>query len=39
MGRNPNDAPYLTERICGVCPVSHGRADRIVVVDTLKAGE
>jgi len=25
-GRDPKDAPYLTERICGVCPVSHGMA-------------
>src|SRR6266545_1171149 len=25
-GRDPRDAPYLTERICGVCPVSHGMA-------------
>ncbi len=25
-GRDPKDAPYLTERICGVCPVSHGTA-------------
>lgn len=22
-GRDPKDAPYLTQRICGVCPVSH----------------
>ncbi len=26
VGRDPKDAPYLTERICGVCPVSHGLA-------------
>jgi hydrogenase large subunit len=25
-GRDPMDAAYLTERICGVCPVSHGMA-------------
>ena len=25
-GRDPKDAIYLTERICGVCPVSHGLA-------------
>ncbi len=25
-GRDPKDAAYLTERICGVCPVSHGVA-------------
>lgn len=26
QGRDPNDAPAITERICGVCPVSHGMA-------------
>ena len=25
-GRDPEDAVYITERICGVCPVSHGMA-------------
>ncbi len=25
-GRDPWDAPIITERICGVCPVSHGMA-------------
>ncbi len=25
-GRNPLDAPHYTQRICGVCPVSHGMA-------------
>lgn len=25
-GRDPRDAPLITERICGVCPVSHGMA-------------
>jgi len=25
-GRNPLDAPLLTQRICGVCPISHGQA-------------
>ena len=25
-GREPTDAPVLTQRICGVCPVSHGMA-------------
>lgn len=25
-GRNPLDAPIITQRICGVCPVSHGQA-------------
>ncbi|MCP4352470.1 MAG: nickel-dependent hydrogenase large subunit [Desulfobacterales bacterium] len=26
LGRVPEDAPLLTQRICGVCPVSHGQA-------------
>jgi hydrogenase large subunit len=26
VGRAPTDAPILTARICGVCPVSHGLA-------------
>lgn len=26
LGRDPLDAPHLTQRICGVCPVSHGMA-------------
>jgi hydrogenase large subunit len=26
QGRDPWDAPIITERICGVCPVSHGMA-------------
>lgn len=25
-GRVPDDAPLLTQRICGVCPTSHGQA-------------
>jgi hydrogenase large subunit len=26
VGRDPQDAPIITPRICGVCPVSHGLA-------------
>jgi hydrogenase large subunit len=26
QGRKPDDAPLLTQRICGVCPISHGQA-------------
>lgn len=26
LGRDPRDAQHITERICGVCPVSHGTA-------------
>ena len=25
-GRDPYDAPHITERICGICPVAHGAA-------------
>jgi hydrogenase large subunit len=25
-GRKPTDAPVITQRICGVCPISHGMA-------------
>ncbi len=25
-GRNPWDAPHITQRICGVCPIPHGLA-------------
>ena len=25
-GRSPLDAPHVTQRICGVCPISHGMA-------------
>ncbi len=33
QGRDPRDAPHYTQRICGVCPVSHGMAS----VKTLEA--
>ena len=26
VGRDPRDAPHITQRICGVCPVPHARA-------------
>jgi len=26
LGRDPRDAPLITQRICGVCPVAHGMA-------------
>jgi hydrogenase large subunit len=26
IGRDPRDAPLITQRICGVCPVAHGMA-------------
>ena len=30
-GRDPRDAPIVTERICGVCPVSHGMASTLAL--------
>ncbi|MEX1310231.1 MAG: nickel-dependent hydrogenase large subunit [Candidatus Sulfomarinibacteraceae bacterium] len=32
-GRDPTDAPVLTQRICGVCPVSHGMASVLALED------
>lgn len=26
VGRDPNDAQHITQRVCGVCPVAHGLA-------------
>ncbi len=26
LGHDPLDAPHITQRICGVCPISHGMA-------------
>ncbi len=31
VGRVPDDAPLLTQRICGVCPVSHGLASAAAI--------
>jgi len=31
QGREPDDAPLLTQRICGVCPTSHGQASAMAV--------
>jgi hydrogenase large subunit len=28
-GRDPLDAPHITQRICGVCPISHGMASSL----------
>ena len=30
-GRDPKDAPILTQRICGVCPVSHAMASTLAL--------
>ncbi len=31
VGRDPRDAVQLTQRICGVCPVSHGMASSLAL--------
>ena len=35
VGRSPLDAPHITQRICGVCPVSHGMASCKTIEDAL----
>ncbi len=35
-GRDPLDAPIITQRICGVCPVSHAIASTSCLEDALK---
>jgi hydrogenase large subunit len=37
QGRDPRDAPVLTERICGVCPVSHGMAS-VMALESAAGG-
>jgi len=36
-GRRPEDAFYITQRICGVCPTSHGHASTMSVEDATGA--
>ncbi len=36
QGRDPRDAAYLTERICGICSTSHAIASAQAVEDALK---
>jgi hydrogenase large subunit len=31
VGRDPKDAPSLTQRVCGVCPVSHALASTLAL--------
>jgi len=31
IGRDTKDAPYITQRICGVCPVSHATAASMAI--------
>jgi len=35
QGRDPRDAAQLTQRICGVCPVSHGTAATLALDDAF----
>lgn len=35
QGRESDDAPLLTQRICGVCPTSHGQASAMALEDTV----
>lgn len=37
VGRDPRDAQQITERICGVCPVSHGMAATKTLDDAFGA--
>lgn len=34
-GREPDDAFYVSQRICGVCPISHGHASTLGTEDAL----
>ena len=36
-GRKPIDATVLTQRICGVCPISHGQAS-VLALENANAG-
>ncbi len=36
LGRNPVDANQLSQRICGVCPISHGIASSKCLEDAFK---
>ena len=35
-GRDPLDAPHFTQRICGVCPTSHGMAASMALESAMK---
>ncbi len=36
MGRNPFDAVYFTQRICGICSTAHSMASTIALEDAMK---
>lgn len=35
-GRPPKDAPYITERICGICSTAHGYVATLAIEDVIK---
>ena len=35
IGRHPRDATHYTQRICGVCPVSHAMASTLALEDAF----
>lgn len=37
QGRDPRDACHITQRICGVCPTSHGHTSSMSMDDAFKA--
>jgi len=38
-GRDPRDAPILTQRICGVCPQAHATASALALDEAFGIGE
>ena len=34
-GRDPRDAPHYTQRLCGVCPISHAMASSLALEDAF----
>jgi hydrogenase large subunit len=34
-GRDPRDAPHIVQRICGVCPITHGMASMFCLDDAF----
>lgn len=36
IGRDPKDAPQITQRICGVCPTAHATASVLALDDAFK---
>ena len=38
-GRDPRDAPLITQRICGVCPIAHAMASTLCLDDAFGISE